>query len=282
MTIIINHHTAMGLIRSPVQNSGYRAELGLMKLPLPRNSIGHFKMALAGGSVALSLALNPMPAHAGKVERDGDVVIFEAFAGETNVVTVGFDGLNFIVQDNVEIDENQAVGCILSSDNKIADCGQGVTHAEVSLGNGNDSVKPLSSTPFFLKASGGPGNDILIGSGFADVLDGDDGNDTLNGGFGSDLLRGGAGDDQLKGGNGKDTEEGGFGHDIFDEDSDVRAGADTYFGQAGPDEIFSADGVRDQVHCGIGFDHVDTGINIAGDVEDNVDVTGANKCEDIF
>jgi serralysin len=62
-------------------------------------------------------------------------------------------------------------------------------------------------------ASGGEGNDVLLGNGSANVLSGNigndtligrDGNDTLNGGNGKDVLNGGAGNDVLRGGNGID------------------------------------------------------------------------------
>ena len=70
-------------------------------------------------------------------------------------------------------------------------------------GSGNDRIEMLGNG--ILQASGGPGNDVLIGGGLNDILDGGDGNDTLQGGDGSDSLTGGLGNDVLEGGSGNDT-----------------------------------------------------------------------------
>jgi len=237
---------------------------------------------LVGASVALSLMISPMAAHAGRVERDGNRVIYKAFVGEVNTVTVGFDTVQnaFIVRDEAGIDE--AINCTLLNPppSKVADCGGPASNVEVHLGNKNDSVRPLTnSPPFVLEAFGGPGNDTLTGGDGDDHLDGGDGADTLNGGGGDDILKGGPGDDTLNGGSGNDTLEGSDGHDQMT----GGPGEDKYFGQGGPDEIFSGgDGETDEVHCGLGFDHVDDGPNSPDDVADNIDVTGPNKCEDIF
>src|SRR5262249_1879697 len=57
----------------------------------------------------------------------------------------------------------------------------------------------------FLDATGGTGNDTIIGGGGADMLDGGAGNDSLSGGAGLNLLHGGAGADTIVGGAGIDT-----------------------------------------------------------------------------
>ena len=54
-------------------------------------------------------------------------------------------------------------------------------------------------------ATGGSGNDILIGNDANNLLMGGAGNDTLSGGAGNDTLSGGAGDDVIDGGTGIDT-----------------------------------------------------------------------------
>jgi Ca2+-binding RTX toxin-like protein len=54
-------------------------------------------------------------------------------------------------------------------------------------------------------ATGGSGNDTLIGNGAANLLQGGAGNDTLSGGDGADRLAGGAGADVLTGGAGADV-----------------------------------------------------------------------------
>ena len=54
-------------------------------------------------------------------------------------------------------------------------------------------------------ATGGSGNDVLIGNSASNTLTGNAGNDTLMGRDGNDLLNGGAGNDVLDGGVGNDT-----------------------------------------------------------------------------
>ena len=55
------------------------------------------------------------------------------------------------------------------------------------------------------RATGGSGNDRLIGNAFGNVLTGNDGNDSLDGGAGNDVLDGGSGTDRLIGGGGNDV-----------------------------------------------------------------------------
>ncbi|KPP84658.1 MAG: Integrin, beta chain [Rhodobacteraceae bacterium HLUCCO07] len=63
-------------------------------------------------------------------------------------------------------------------------------------------------------ATGGSGNDMLIGNNADNELVGNDGDDMLAGGAGDDTLTGGDGDDELIGGAGNDSLDGGEGHDI--------------------------------------------------------------------
>jgi Tol biopolymer transport system component len=63
------------------------------------------------------------------------------------------------------------------------------------------------------KATGGSGNDLLIGNTSANTLTGLGGNDTLLGGVGNDSLSGGPGDDTLNGSTGADRFDGGTGID---------------------------------------------------------------------
>jgi Ca2+-binding RTX toxin-like protein len=90
---------------------------------------------------------------------------------------------------------------------------------------------------------GGRGRDGLWGDPGADVLLGGDGGDVLRGGRGDDRLRGGAGDDRLIASYGDDLLVGGPGHDV------LRGGP-------GDDSIRAADGLRDLVLCGRGYDAV--------------------------
>ncbi len=78
--------------------------------------------------------------------------------------------------------------------------------------------------PAVRNATGGSGNDTLIGNGEANILEGGAGNDTLRGLGGNDILRGGSGTNTLEGGEGEDTlfsgagvtnMFGGSGNDVF-------------------------------------------------------------------
>jgi serralysin len=64
-------------------------------------------------------------------------------------------------------------------------------------------------------ATGGSGNDVLLGNSAGNILSGNLGDDSLMGRDGNDSLFGGAGDDTLLGGLGKDDLNGGTGADIF-------------------------------------------------------------------
>lgn len=64
-------------------------------------------------------------------------------------------------------------------------------------------------------ATGGSGNDVLIGNAAANTVTGNAGNDVLLGRGGNDLLLGGAGVDQVTGGDGLDVATLGAGNDTF-------------------------------------------------------------------
>jgi Ca2+-binding RTX toxin-like protein len=64
-------------------------------------------------------------------------------------------------------------------------------------------------------ATGGSGNDVLLGNAIANTLAGNDGNDTLMGRAGDDFLLGGAGNDTVYGGDGVDVATLGAGNDTF-------------------------------------------------------------------
>jgi Ca2+-binding RTX toxin-like protein len=80
--------------------------------------------------------------------------------------------------------------------------------------------------------TGTSGNDVLRGTRRNDVLSGLGGHDRLSGGDGNDVLRGGAGNDRLAGGRGRDI----------------------LLGSPDNDRLFAADGQRDRIDGGAGFD----------------------------
>lgn len=70
-------------------------------------------------------------------------------------------------------------------------------------------------------ATGGLGNDVLLGNSAANTLTGNGGNDTLMGRGGNDLLLGGDGVDRVTGGDGLDVVTLGGGNDIYVAELDV-------------------------------------------------------------
>lgn len=96
-------------------------------------------------------------------------------------------------------------------------------------------------------ATGGAGNDKLVGNGTGNRLKGGGGNDTLKGGGGKDKLLGQAGADTLKGDKGKDKLLGGDGDDTLKGGGqrDIlkgQGGDDMLFGQNGADKFIFAKG----------------------------------------
>ncbi len=73
---------------------------------------------------------------------------------------------------------------------------------------------PPPPPPAGLTLVGTNGDDLLIGSSFADTIYGLDGDDLLHGGAGNDFIYGGMDDDVLVGGAGADRLDGGAGIDI--------------------------------------------------------------------
>lgn len=98
-------------------------------------------------------------------------------------------------------------------------------------------------------ATGGFGDDGIVGNLKANVLSGDAGHDEISGYEGSDTLLGGTGNDVLRGGEGDDYAQGGADNDIIDGDE----GADTLQGDAGNDTIDGGAG-DDIIDGGTGAD----------------------------
>ena len=105
-------------------------------------------------------------------------------------------------------------------------------------------------------ASGGAGNDTIVGTAADDTIDGGPGDDTVSGGAGADTLTGGLGNDIVDGGPGDDT-------------IDPGAGDDTVHGGPGDDEI-------DQPGAPAGLDDVADGSDVldGGDGSDTISYAG--------
>jgi hypothetical protein len=94
-------------------------------------------------------------------------------------------------------------------------------------------------------ATGGSGNDALIGNAAANVLRGNGGNDVLMGRGGNDYILGGAGIDRVLGGDGLDVVSLGAGNDIFV--AELGAKVSTKAGGLSYDVITDFDGGSDDV-----------------------------------
>jgi Ca2+-binding RTX toxin-like protein len=94
----------------------------------------------------------------------------------------------------------------------------------LTSGEANEKDKIMADVE---NATGGSGDDIIVGSAVDNVLDGGAGDDTISGGLGNDTLIGGLGNDTLKGEAGDDT---------FDEGA-ATSGDDTIIGGAGTDTV---------------------------------------------
>ena len=95
-------------------------------------------------------------------------------------------------------------------------------------------------------ATGGSGNDVLLGNDAANVLTGNAGNDTLVGRGGNDLLFGGDGADTITGGDGVDVATLGAGNDIYMAELDATP-VDTKHGKMSVNIITDFDATGDDV-----------------------------------
>jgi len=102
-------------------------------------------------------------------------------------------------------------------------------------------------------ASGGNGDDVLVGSPRGNWLRGWGGNDEVYGGLGDDGVDGGEGNDHVDGEAGNDSVSGWYGDDILIGGD----GVDYFEGNSGNDTIYNADAFADTVSCGDGGDTVE-------------------------
>lgn len=141
--------------------------------------------------------------------------------GEADVIAVGA-GVNDVRGGNGH-DTLIGAGTLRGEggDDDVSD-GVGTNGVDRLEGNaGNDTV---SSERGGDSLTGGPGNDLLLVSGFDVVgrnMDGGDNDDMLLGGRGNDTLIGGAGNDTFASGGGNDTFSGGAGTDEFQASGNV-------------------------------------------------------------
>jgi cyclophilin family peptidyl-prolyl cis-trans isomerase/Ca2+-binding RTX toxin-like protein len=141
-----------------------------------------------------------------------------------------------------------------------------ITRALALLGNGNDTLNGAAS-PVGIDATGGIGDDFILGSIFNDTLAGGDGNDYVFGDAGRDSILGDAGNDTITGGAQADTVRGGTGEDRVN-------------GAGGNDQIFG-DEDFDRVYGGSGNDAIDlgSGRNRAWGDDGNDTLIGGNSSD---
>jgi Ca2+-binding RTX toxin-like protein len=140
-----------------------------------------------------------------------------------------------------------------------ADYGRRGVSVNVTLGSGDaddgEATEGDDVAGDVENATGGSGDDTLVGTSGRNTLRGEDGNDELLGGANRDLLLGGAGDDFVQGDAGSDNMHGDEGNDVLVGDA---AALDRFFAGDGDDEIVgNTDGRAEPVNCGAGTDVVE-------------------------
>ncbi len=151
--------------------------------------------------------------------------VFVVKAGEANGDLIAdFVGNGSKAGDSIRF-ENYGAGAMLQfvSGNQWRIVGNGIVENITIVGAvtaGDYSFVGNGSPPPGLEPmTGTVGDDVLIGTAFADVLGGGNGNDRVTGAGGADWLYGGDGSDTLDGGTGIDSLCGGAGSDVYVVDS---------------------------------------------------------------
>jgi len=158
-----------------------------------------------------------------------DLARYNIDAGDGNdnvsLVTLGYEDSPSFVNGG---SGNDTLSGAYGADTLLGGSGNDIIYTNGGIGgvtDGGDGNDVIYTTSYYGPgysspdaASGGNGDDILIGYTTGDGLDylyGDAGNDTINGGSGDDVLNGGADDDRLVGGVGDDSLDGGTGEDLL-------------------------------------------------------------------
>ena len=199
-----------------------------------------------------------------------------------NIRVVKNDGLPFELK--VDIKTGEMADDVLVDSSKFGSINVGAGNDKVIIASGVDPNAPGTGV------SGGPGDDVLVGSNKRDFLQGNEGNDQLNGGGGNDRLEGGPdsdviadgsidedptdglGNNCLIGGSGEDLLISGFGGDILFGDETRPLGenaVDCAGGNPDPEEPDVLGDAKDMLITGGGEDLV-----IAGGGNDTVRVEG--------
>jgi Ca2+-binding RTX toxin-like protein len=190
------------------------------------------------------------------------------YGGPDNDDYYGDAGNDIFYQDAVVDGNDNFYG---GADTDTVNYSKRLVGVNVSLGNGLiDDGEPGTELDFVdidvENATGGAGDDVLVGNDLANTLTGGVGadelyggesNDDLLGGDGDDILVGDAGGDTMHGDKGNDSLDGGIGPDKMFGGAGIDTltggpGMDSFFGEAGNDKFFNNDGAADTVDCGTG------------------------------
>jgi len=246
---------------------------------------------------AAGLGLAASAASAGELSMDPStgIVTYDAYAGETNHVTITQTLGSVSVSDPAGVD--LGVGCtggvgtspphcdvlrpreirvFLGNEDDTLDAAAVFSRMYVEGNWGDDDITTGSAPDTVYGGLGADtihsrdGGDIVYGEEGEDILSGSNGNDELHGGTARDQMLGGAGADDMFGDGGDDNMNGADGIDELhggSDDDTINGGpdADTFFGEAGSDTITSLDQLDgENVDCGASlfdddFAHVDNG-----------------------
>jgi hypothetical protein len=216
--------------------------------------------------VMLVLIAFPAAAHASKLNRSGDQIVYEPSFDTVDNMSVEDAGNDFVFRINQPSVETNCTH--IPDPGFVYTCSRlNLTKVLLQLGDRADRVQILQPLSFPLTIEGGGDNDQLLMNNdrfVADDLSGQDGSDTLLGGGGADKVDGGSGTDFLDGGPGADTINAG-------EDGDtiaVPVDGDVISGGPGADRIafgpnndrITLDGLANDGTPG-------QGANLSGDVE---------------
>jgi Ca2+-binding RTX toxin-like protein len=225
--------------------------------------------------VMLVLIAFPAAAHASKLNRSGDQIVYEPSFDTVDNMSVEDAGNDFVFRINQPSVETNCTH--IPDPGFVYTCSRlNLTKVLLQLGDRADRVQILQPLSFPLTIEGGGDNDQLLMNNdrfVADDLSGQDGSDTLLGGGGADKVDGGSGTDFLDGGPGADTINAG-------EDGDtiaVPVDGDVISGGPGADRIafgpnndrITLDGLANDGTPG-------QGANLSGDVETIEGAEGAD------
>ncbi|MEA2386104.1 MAG: hypothetical protein QOJ22_278 [Thermoleophilaceae bacterium] len=220
---------------------------------------------------AAALLVSAAPASAGTVEFETPAhvpteVVFLDEAGEANSVSVTQTAGEIVVRDS-SAPISTGDGCTQRTANEAV-CPLALS-VRLVLGDGNDSAR-LTGVRGYASLYGGPGDDVLRGTGTSDNLHGGGGQDQLHGRGGNDRLEdedvssaeGKAGSDTIVGGAGNDTadyRDRGPGQSVLIDLARERGAGDTIRGietvRTGPaDDTIAGDDAVNYLYGGGGLD----------------------------